>query len=72
MLVIAKVADAAGNKTQLNRNEVTMDPAMCRNLSEMLLHSAKDTITITLNDRLSTFKSGDFKYSVYRGGKLLS
>jgi hypothetical protein len=67
LVVIAKVADVAGNKTQLNINPVTIDPSGRVGLKsdDSIQLTAKDTITITLNDRLSTFKSGDFKHSVY-------
>lgn len=67
-LYIAKVADAAGNKTQLNRNEVTIYPSGSVGLKseDPIQLTAKDTITITFSEKLSTFKSEDFKNSVYK------
>ena len=66
-LYISKVADAAGNKTPgiLNYVEITGAGHVGIKDADAVALTAKDTITITLNDRLSTFKSGDFKHSVY-------
>lgn len=66
-LYISKVADAAGNKTPgiVNKVDITGAGDVGIKDADAVALTAKDTITITLNDRLSTFKSEDFKYSVY-------
>jgi len=67
-LIIARVADASGNKTASNLNYV--DIALSgqfglKNDKDAVALTDKNTITITLNDKITTYKSGDFEDAVY-------
>lgn len=62
-LYIAKVADAAGNKTATNKNVVTIEGQDEVVIDKVEL-TAKDTLVVTLKDKLSKFNSDDFKEAV--------
>lgn len=62
-LWIAKVADAAGNTTPGLYNKVLINGSDVVEVDKVE-QTAKDTIVITLKDKLSKFDSGDFKEAV--------
>lgn len=66
-LWIAKVADAAGNTTPGLYNEVLINGSDVVEVDKVE-QTAKDTIVITLKDKLSKFDSGDFKEAVKKAG----
>jgi len=59
-LYIAKVADAAGNKTPGIRNELTLSGTVAVDVDKVE-QTAKDTVVITFNDRLTSFEKRDFQ-----------
>lgn len=66
-LYIARVADADGNRTQsnLNRVEIALPGRVGLKDGESAALTDENTITLTLGERISTFRSADFEDSVY-------
>lgn len=67
-LCITRVADASGNKTASNLNYVAIALSGqfgLKNDKDAVALTDKNTITITLNDKITTYKSGDFEDAVY-------
>jgi len=67
-LIIARVADASGNRTASNLNYVAIALSGqfgLKNDKDAVALTDKNTITITLNDKITTYKSGDFEDAVY-------
>ncbi|SHI74550.1 Ig-like domain-containing protein [Thermoclostridium caenicola] len=67
-LIITRVADASGNKTASNLNYVAIALSGqfgLKNSEDAVALTDKNTITITLNDKITTYKSGDFEDAVY-------
>lgn len=58
-LVIARVADAAGNKMDALTKEVNIDKQGFVDVKSVEL-TAKDTVVITMTDKLTKFKTTDF------------
>jgi len=66
-LWISKVADAAGNTTPTILNWAEIEGSDVVEVDKVE-QTAKDTIVITLKDKLSKFDSGDFKEAVKKDG----
>lgn len=66
-LYIARVADISGNRTPTNYNRVRISGSTAVEIEKVEL-TAKDTLVVTLKDRLSKFVSDDFEDAVSATG----